>query len=127
MHGISKSKHEHLIESLLLLEKLLSEEQALINKAKLELDANGVNVIEPGSEYQMAAAYREELTQIYAQYNTILQSLAEVIERYDKLFNHVRLEYVSKKLKELKRKVNAGEVRFDLLKDNIHTAYGISD
>ena len=127
MHGISKSKHEHLIESLLLLEKLLSEEQALINKAKLELDANGVNVIEPGSEYQMAAAYREELTQIYAQYNNILQSLAEVIERYDKLFNHVRLEYVSKKLKELKRKVNAGEVRFDLLKDNIHTAYGISD
>jgi hypothetical protein len=127
MHGISKSKHEHLIESLLLLEKLLSEEQALINRAKLELDANGVNVIEPGSEHQLAAGYREELTQIYAQYNTILVSLSEVIERYDKLFNHVRLEYVSKKLKELKRKVNAGEVRFDLLKDNIHIAYGISD
>ena len=127
MHGISKSKHEHLIESLLLLEKLLAEEQALIKRADSALNDNGADIAEYSGEHKLAAIYREELDQIYTQYNTILLSLSEVIERYDKLFNQVRLEYVSKKLKELKRKVNAGEVRFDLLKDNIHTAYGISD
>lgn len=127
MHGISKSKHEHLIESLLLLEKLLAEEQALIKRANSTLGESGMDMVDYSGEHKLAAVYREELDQIYAQYNTILASLAGVIERYDKLFNHVRLEYVSKKLKELKRKVNAGEVRFDLLKDNIHTAYGISD
>lgn len=128
MHGINRSRHLHLIESLLLLEELLHEEKELLIS-----DAAGNNMENKAvaenyqNTSQAAAAYRAELEEIYSLYHMELASLAETIERYDKLFNHVKIEYVSKKLKDLKRRNDLEGVRVERLKDNIHTAYGISN
>ena len=126
MHGINRSRHLHLIESLLLLEGLLLEQ------GKQVTDADGREATDEPviANYQMsfhaAAAYRTELQEIYSAYLVELSSLAETINKYDKLFHYVKVEYVSKKLKDLKRRDDLERERLARLKDNIHTAYGIS-
>lgn len=129
MHGINRSRHLHLIESLLLLEELLHEEKELLinDAAGNNMENNKIATENYQNTSQTAANYRAELEEIYSLYHVELASLAETIERYDKLFNHVKIEYVSKKLKDLKRRNDLEGVRVERLKDNIHTAYGISN
>jgi len=128
MHGINRSRHLHLIESLLLLEELLHEEkELLINDATGNNMENKTATENYQNTSQVAANYRAELEEIYSLYHVELASLAETIDRYDKLFNHLKIEYVSKKLKDLKRRNDLEGIRNERLKDNIHTAYGISN
>ncbi|MEO6148751.1 MAG: hypothetical protein ABIN95_00070 [Mucilaginibacter sp.] len=121
MQGISKSKHEHLLEALQQLEELLFAKEGL--KIKTEVETAGTA---PDLQQVLrdAISAREELQQLYISYNITLESLALIISKYDKLYYHLRSDYVSKKLKELKREMPVTDEQFKLLKEGIHSAYG---
>ncbi|RYD89474.1 MAG: hypothetical protein EOP54_25555 [Sphingobacteriales bacterium] len=121
MQGISKSKHEHLMGALQHLEELLFSKEGLKVKRDEVLQ-------EDAADFQQvlrdAIQAREELQQLYVNYNLTLEDLALIISKYEKLYSHLRTDFVSKRLKELKREMPITDEQFKLLKEGIHTAYG---
>jgi hypothetical protein len=122
MNGISKSKHEHLIEALLQLENLLLEKGQVLSSDTDDLcdyedPADIINAC------KAAGKARVELEEIYTSYNLTLESLSALIKKYDELYNFIRAEYISKRLKELKRSIQPDNIQFQSLRDNIRTVY----
>jgi hypothetical protein len=125
MHGISKSKHEHLIDSLILMEKIFQQEMDMV-KATGRKGRDFDSTIENYKDASIEAGhYRTELSEAFSSYNKKLHSLAVLIEKYDELFRHVKVEFVGKKLKDLKRNIDVDSQRFEQLRSNIQTAYDI--
>ena len=121
MRGISKSKHEHLIEALLQLEKLLEVESGTFHKPGSAIE--NLNDVKIDATYKSVINIRVELEEIFSTYNIALESLAFLIDRYEELYNYSRTEHLAKILKELKRKISNNDDQFQLMRDNIQTVY----
>jgi hypothetical protein len=106
MQGISTSKHQHLVDALLQLEKLLNREF--------------VHNTDP----QMAAELRSELETLFGSYNRQVMALAKLIGDYHELFNKAKIQFLSPKLKELRKKAEHDARVFPLLAQNIRLVYG---
>jgi len=106
MQGINKAKHAHLIDALLQMERLLSREQR-----------------ECGC-IQQTAAYRLELEDMHVNYQVLLKNLSVQITAYEALFTQVKVQYLSKKLKELKKEISGEKPALRMLIENIRIAYG---
>ncbi|RLJ69579.1 hypothetical protein [Pedobacter alluvionis] len=105
MHGISKSRHEHLKAALLQMEGLLSERQK-----------------ECGC-LQQAIDYNRELEIMYRTYERLLSELAGQITAYEIFHNQVKVQFLAKKLKELKKEISVQKPAFPMLIENIQLAY----
>ncbi|RYZ98553.1 MAG: hypothetical protein EOP47_19090 [Sphingobacteriaceae bacterium] len=122
MQGISKSKHEHLVEALQHLEGLLFfSDNDMKLKSQVQTENGSTDVQQ---DLKDAIIAREELQQLYLSYNITLKSLAAIISKYDKLYYHLRSDFVAKRLKELKREMPITDEQFRLLRESIHSAYG---
>ncbi|GAA4323041.1 hypothetical protein GCM10023149_23720 [Mucilaginibacter gynuensis] len=109
MHGISKARHKHLIDALLGMENLLNEKQSECEHA------------------QQTAEYRAELEEMYTEYEDLLSKLSVIIVDYEILYSHVKINYLAKKLRELKKEIpaddNSCKPSSNLLRENIRLAY----
>lgn len=103
MQGISKSKHMHLIDALLQMEQLLSKEYECL---------------------QQTTGYRVELEAMHSNYERLLDELARQITDYEVLYSHVKIQFLGKKLKELKKEITVEMQNFPVLVRNIQLAYG---
>lgn len=106
MQGISTAKHQHLVDALLQLERELSRDF----KTDLAL--------------QQAAEYRTELEAMHRNYERLLDELSRQITEYEILYSHVKIRFLGKKLKELKKEISAEMKDFPVLVQNIHLVYG---
>lgn len=96
----------HLIDALLQMERLLSE-----NKQANEC-------------LQQTVEYRVELESMYKNYEKLLEKLANQISKYEALYGHIKIQYLDKKLKELKKEIPVEKPAFAMLTENIRLAYG---
>ncbi|TCC96822.1 hypothetical protein [Pedobacter psychroterrae] len=124
MHGISKSKHKHLIDALLQLKNLSPATENELNETEGVLHDKVEREGERASD--LTATLTEELEELYLTYNITLQSLGIIIKNYDELYKFIKTEYVGKRLKALKKNMPADKEHIDSksLRDNIHTVYG---
>ncbi|EHQ27512.1 hypothetical protein [Mucilaginibacter paludis] len=103
MQGISKSRHVHLMDALLQLEQLLGKECECL---------------------QQATEYRVELESMHSNYERLLEELARQITNYEVMYSHVKIQFLGKKLKELKKEISVEMPGFPVLVQNIRLAYG---
>jgi soluble cytochrome b562 len=103
MQGISQSKHQHLVDALLQMEQVLKQNRECV---------------------EQAVEYRVELESMHKNYERLLDKLANQISEYEALYAHVKIQYVGKKLKELKKEIPVEKPAFALLTENIRLAYG---
>lgn len=106
MQGISTSKHQHLVDALLQLERVLGQD------------------FKADTDLQEAAEYRGELERMHEEYEHLLMHLSELIVNYNELSGKVKIQFLSKKLKELKKQTPQDRPVFQLLMENIRLAYG---
>ena len=106
MQGINKSKHVHLIDALLQMERLLREDK----------QANEC--------LQQMVEYRAELESMYSDYKRLVEVLAIHISKYKALHGHIKIQHLGKKLKELKKEIPIEKPAFLMLVENIRLAYG---
>lgn len=106
MQRISTSKHQHLVDALLQLESLLNSD------FKQDLDLH------------VASELRAELETLFISYNQQVIALSELIGDYHELFNKTKIQFLSPKLKALKRKAEQDARVFPLLAQNIRLVYG---
>lgn len=106
MQGINQSKHQHLLDALLQMERLLVSEQR-----------------ECACVHQ-TAEYRRELEDMHLNYRRLLDELSRQISAYEDLFSQVKTQYLGKKLKELKKKIPTEKPAFVRLVENIRLTYG---
>lgn len=106
MQGINQSKHQHLVDALLQLENLLYMD----SKANADL--------------QQAAELRQQLETMRRDYNRQIAELAELIADYQQLFNKAKIQFLSPKLKELRKQVPQNTKLYTVLTENIQLAYG---
>jgi len=86
MQGINKSKHLHLLKALSQLEEFSSDN-----------DTIGYNHLMEVREY------RNELDLMYNNYHKLLNNLEQHIIAYDELHKKVKIQYLGRKLKELRK------------------------
>ncbi len=103
MQGISNARHVHLIDALLQLEQLLNKECECLQKA---------------------GEYRVELEAMHSNYERLLDELGKQIMEYELLYSHVKIQFLGKKLKELKKEISVEMPTFPTLVRNIRIAYG---
>ncbi|RKR83407.1 hypothetical protein BDD43_3615 [Mucilaginibacter gracilis] len=103
MQGISKSRHVHLMDALLQLETLLGKECECL---------------------QQATEYRVDLENMHSNYERLLEELARQITNYEVMYSHVKIQFLGKKLKELKKEISVEMPGFPVLVQNIRIAYG---
>ena len=96
MQGISKSRHEHLLRALLQMEGLLKE-------CDLECCA-----------LQQAADYNCELENMYQNYQRMLKELSRQITDYEILYIEVKVQFLGKKLKQLKKEIPVEKPAFSV-------------
>lgn len=106
MHGISKSRHEHLLDALLQMEGLLKE---------CDLERSCI---------QQAAEYNRELESMYQNYQRLLKELSRQITDYEILYIEVKVQFLGKKLKQLKKEIHIEKPAFSVLQASIKLAYG---
>eukprot|EP01132_Coremiostelium_polycephalum_P019280 gene19280-22937_t len=80
--GISRSKHAHLMDALFHLEKLLEQQEGQLQ----------------------TEVYRELLERLYTDYGKKLSELGVLIGEYEQLFNEIKVHFVARTLKEMKKK-----------------------
>ena len=122
MHGISKRKHEHLVEALLLLEQLLINEQQLSEEELTGASFNEASY-DVLSTKKAVQKVRVELQEIFDSYTYSLTELSILISRYDELYNYSRTAYLAKVLKDLRRKTNRDQGEFQSTRENIQAVY----
>ncbi|RQO64829.1 hypothetical protein DBR43_31610 [Pedobacter sp. KBW06] len=105
MQGINKAKHVHLIDALLHMERLLSSEQGAC------------------ACVQQTAQYRQELEDMHGNYERLLEELSGQIRAYEALFSQVKVQYLGKKLKALKKEIPVEKPAFKVLIKNIRLTY----
>lgn len=106
MQGINKAKHVHLVDALLQLERLMDQGSLL------------------GQDLKKAEDLRLRLAEMYQGYEQLLDDLALHIAEYKDLFNEVKIQYLGKKLKELKKQERLERSGFVELMDHARLAYG---
>lgn len=106
MHGISKSRHEHLHNAMLQMEELLSS-----------------NDRDCGFLHQ-AADYDRELESMYQNYERLLKELSSQITAYEILYSEVKVQFLGRKLKELKKEIPSEMPAFAMLQASIRLTYG---
>lgn len=106
MQGISNSKHQHLVDALLHLEQLLSGDFKQV------------------TDKQQAAELKHELEAMHNRYNQQVLELSDLILDYQDLFQKTKMQFLSPKLKELRKQVPQDKPVFSLLAENIHLVYG---
>lgn len=102
MRGINRSKHSHLISALAQLQGLLRGDPAM----------------------QEITVYLEELEKMYKNYEQNLTELSVLIAEYEDMHNEVKVQYLGKKLKELRKGIPADNPDFVMLIENIRLGYG---
>ncbi|CAM3736532.1 hypothetical protein MUGA111182_06270 [Mucilaginibacter galii] len=107
MQGINKAKHVHLIDALLQMEILLSREQVEF------------------ACIQQTVEYRRELEDMHSNYERLLEELSGQISAYEALFSQVKVQYLSRKLKELKKEISIERPAYPMLAENIRLAHSI--
>lgn len=106
MKGINESQYQHLLKALQQLERLLSE-------------------YPKGHESLLQAlAYRKELEMMHRNYDSLLTDLSKQIMAYEILYNEVKVHFLGKRLRELKKSISVEMSVFPVLVQNIHMAYG---
>ncbi len=106
MQGINQSKHQHLVDALLHLENLLSRD------------------FKQDTEKQQAAELRQELEFMHKRYDKQIRELSDLITDYQEMFCKVKMQFLSPKLKELRKQVPQDKPVFGLLAENIRLVYG---
>ncbi|HEK22392.1 MAG TPA: hypothetical protein ENO28_18265 [Bacteroidetes bacterium] len=106
MQGISTAKHQHLVDALLQLEKLLSRD------------------FKQDTDRQQAEELRLELEAMHNSYNKQVNALAELIGDYHELFTKAKMQFLSPKLKELRKQAEQDTRILPLLAQNIRLVYG---
>lgn len=87
MHGINRSQHKHVLDALLHLERLLKQSQS------------------EAATIEHTTFLRIKLEDLYNDYEILLEELATHIKVYELLLNHVKVQYLGKKGKKLKKDV----------------------
>ena len=106
MQGINKAKHAHLMDALLGLERLVSR-QGADDKCLHEI-----------------VAHRHQLAKKVEDYDRLLTELGKLITDYEVLYSEVKVQFLAKKLKSLKKDVTVEKSSFCMLVENIQLAYG---
>lgn len=106
MQGISQSKHQHLMDALLHLENLLSRD------------------FTQDTDRQQAGELRSELEAMHSKYNVQMRILFDLIVDYEELFHKAKVQFLSPKLKELRKRVSQDQPVFGQLVENIKLVYG---
>lgn len=106
MQGISTSKHQHLVDALLHLEELLSKD------------------FEQDTDRQISAELRRELEEMLSSYTEQVNALAKQISGYHELFNKAKMQFLSPKLKALRKQAGQDSAILPLLTQNIRLVYG---
>ncbi|TKC12795.1 hypothetical protein FA048_04030 [Pedobacter polaris] len=105
MQAISKKRHERLRDALLQMKGLLSDGQ------------------KECSCLQQAEDYNRELETMYRNYDCLLKELSRQITAYEILYNEVKVRFLGKKLKELKKEIQTEKPAFVTLQASIKLAY----
>lgn len=105
MQGINKAKHAHLIDALLNLQHIIKQRS---------LDEKCV---------QQAINYQTALEDSYIIYEQLLTELADQIDAYEALFAEVKVQFLGKKLKELKKQALLKQPSLSIVMENIRLAY----
>ena len=105
MQGINKAKHAHLMDALLGLEKLLSRQ------------------LSDDRCMQEIVAHRDQLQAIFGDYDHLLSELAILITDYEVLYNQVKVQFLAKKLKEIKKEMAVEKPSFAMLRSSIRLVY----
>ncbi len=100
MQGINKAKHAHLIDALHHLQQIIQQADT------------------PCA--QQAAAYSVALKDKYSEYEILLRELAIQIEAYEDLFAEVKVQFLGRKLRELKRQTLLPQPTFSVLRNAMH-------
>lgn len=106
MQGISTSKHQHLVDALLHLENLLESD------------------FEQQADRERSAELRQELETMLESYKEQINTLAELIGDYHELYHKARMQFLSPKLKMLRKQAGQDGAVLPLLVQNIRLAYG---
>ena len=110
MQAISKGKHVQMINALFQLEELLGHDEQNCSYVKLSAD------------------YRRELETMQINYQSLLGNLAEHISAYEALSAYVKVHFLGKKLKELKKHIPPNNITSipapGMLHHNIQLIYG---
>jgi hypothetical protein len=106
MQGISTAKHQHLVDALLQLENLLSGDYR------------------QDSDRQLALELKTELEAMHASYQQQVKELSELIMAYQDLFHRAKMQFLSPKLKALRKQSEHDARIMPLLTRNIQLVYG---
>ena len=106
MQGINKSKHVHLLKALNQLEEIVSDGDRSYN------------------QLLQVREYRNELDLMYANYQKMLINLEQHIIAYDELHKKVKIQYLGRKLKELKKTAHKEDITFASLLSKTIRPYG---
>ena len=106
MQGINKAKHAHLMDALLGLERLVSRQYA------------------DDRCMQEIAEHRARLENIFEVYERLLTELGNLITDYEMLYREVKVQFLARKLKGLKKEIALKKPAFVMLQSSIRLAYG---
>ena len=106
MQGINKSEHVHLLKALNQLEEIVSDGDRSYN------------------QLLQVREYRNELDLMYANYQKMLINLEQHIIAYDELHKKVKIQYLGRKLKELKKTAHKEDITFASLLSKTIRSYG---
>jgi hypothetical protein len=105
MQGINKGRHVNLMNALVQLEGLTSAAHA-------------------GEYPRETSKYRDKLHTMHCNYEHLLDELERMITDYEVLYSHVKIKFLGKKLKELKKEIPVEKPAFLMLQASIMLACG---
>ena len=106
MQGINKSEHVHLLKALNQLEEIVSDGDRSYN------------------QLLQVREYRNELDLMYSNYHKLLSNLEQHIIAYDELHKKVKIQYLGRKLKELKKTAHKEDITFASLLSKTIRSFG---
>lgn len=101
MQGINRKQYGHIVDALLRMERLLSDRQKECSSLK------------------QAEDYKRDLESMYSNYERLLKELSEQITSYEILYSEVRVQFLSRILKELKKQIPPEKPAFVMLQASI--------
>lgn len=104
MQGINRKQYGHIVDALLRMERLLSDKQKECSSLK------------------QAEDYKRDLESMYSNYERLLKELSEQITAYEILYSEVRVQFLSRMLKELKKQIPPEKPAFVMLQASIRLA-----
>ena len=121
MHGISRTRHAHLVDALLQLENIFAGIERNLVASGSQVAGHQLKVIPTSAELKTK---RMELENSHEVYLDMLDALAFQIAAYEDLFADIKVRYVVNRLKELKKHVQLNSTAAEKLSAGISLAYG---